>query len=162
MTTFDYYFQRSCPVDYKMHIHHAFITIFERRLKYLIMSSLNELSTSSSSIYWLAAFAPSSLPPVFVPTFFNFQVVALAAVGKYFGLQARPGFHVFEIRSGHPLISRLAFCFSLLLLFFVFLFRSLVIYSQCYFCSGCLFKLFFVIFTFYLQPHLGFQCYKGF
>lgn len=51
------------------------------------MSTLNELcmllfssplSPSSSSLYRLA-FAPSSAPPVFVPTVFNFQVVALIA-----------------------------------------------------------------------------------
>ena len=65
---------------------------------------------------------------------------------------------MFDIRSGHPLISRLVFSF-LSCFCFTFVFRSLVMYSQCYFCSGC---LLFVIFTFYLQPHLGFQCYKGF
>ena len=139
MTSFDYYFQRSCPVDYKRHIHHALIIIFERRHKDHIMSSLNELFIllifllfpSLLLVINLLArgFRPIFSSPVFVPTFFNFQVVALAAVGKYFGLQARPGFHVFDIRSGHPLISRSVFCFSLLLLFFVFLFRSLVIYS---------------------------------
>ena len=88
------------------------------------MASLNELF-----ILLIFLLSHSPPPPLLVisllagfrPIFFNFQVVALAAVGKYFALQPRPGFHVFEIRSGHPLISRLVFCFSLLLLFFFFL-----------------------------------------
>ena len=63
---------------------------------------------------------------------------------------------MFDIRSGHPLISRFLFLlFSLASAFvFFFLFRSLVVYPQCYFCSGW---LLFLMFTSYLQPLLGFQ-----
>ena len=128
------------------------------------MASLNELFMFLLSPYpllvisLLAGFRTIFSSSCFCPLFFNFQVVGLAVVGKYFGLQPRPGCHVFDIRSGHPLISRLVFSF-LSCFCFTFVFLSLVMYSQCYFCSGC---LLFVIFTFYLQPHLGFQCYKGF
>ena len=64
------------------------------------MASLNELFIFFSFllspspllvISLLAGFRPIFSSSCFVPVFFNFQVVALAAVGKYFGLQPRPG-----------------------------------------------------------------------
>ena len=88
------------------------------------MASLNELFMFLLSPYpllvisLLAGFRTIFSSSCFCPLFFNFQVVGLAVVGKYFGLQPRPGCHVFDIRSGHPLISRLVFYFSLLLLFY--------------------------------------------
>lgn len=141
MTSFDYYFQRSCPVDFIRYIQHALITIFERRQKDHFMSTLNELcmllfssplSPSSSSLYRLA-FAPSSAPPVFVPTVFNFQVVALIA--RFPRVRHSVGSPI-NFKVGILLV-------SLAPVFFFILFPSLVIYPQCHFCSGCLLFLIF-------------------
>ena len=90
-------------------IHHTtFIIIFERRHKVLQETRSVVLFLSSLSLY---QFSPHLLYVKVVA--FSGQLVSILVCS-----QAQPdcmGRHVFDIRSGHPVISRLVFFFSILL-----------------------------------------------
>ena len=146
-----------------LHIHHAFMIIFETSHTGLIMASLNVLgkllpssrTLSPFPLFPSLAFTASFLRPVFISSFLNFLGYAR---GKYLVLQPRfyIGCHVFDswfnIRSGHMYFQGQYFLYfsPFVCSIFLAIFIALVVFV---FNS-------FLQFIIFLQPLPRFQSYK--